>query len=478
MMSRSTLIALIISTAFFMQGLDSTIVASALPQIAFAFHEDPVRLSGAITSYVLSLAVFIPISGWIADRFGARSALQAAIVIFTAGSLLCGLSQNILELSLARVLQGMGGAMLVPVGRLVILKTVGKSGLVQAMAILSVPAQLGPLLGPPIGGMIVTYLSWQWVFLVNLPVGALGLILSSIFVENFKEEERRPLDWIGFLLGGAALCSTMYAIEMLGRAELTAGAPFLAAGVALGVLMVRHARQHPYPMIDVSLVRLPSFAANFYGGTLFRLGLGSQAFLLPILFQVVFGMSAFVSGLLVFAGAIGSMLMKTATPRILRRFGYRAVITINGVITALALLACGFFTPSTPLPVIFVVLLVGGFLQSLQFSTLNSLPYAEVPSQKMSSATSLTQLMQQIGRGSGVAMAAGVLHMTLALRGGSELTTFEFLVAFTISTCISLASVIFFYRLPRNAGAELSGHLSQAIANAPDSASSRMANKV
>jgi EmrB/QacA subfamily drug resistance transporter len=459
-MSKSTLVALIVACAFFMQGLDSTIVATAIPQIAVSFHESPVRLSGAITSYILSLAIFIPISGWMADRFGARTIFQTAIILFSLGSIFCGLSSNVLELNIARVLQGIGGAMLVPVGRLVMLRTVGKAGLVAAMAVLSVPAQTGPLLGPPIGGLIVTYFSWHWIFLVNVPIGLIGVIFASIHVENFKEAEQHSLDWMGFILSGCALACIMYALDSVGRGD--AGTweicGFLAVGLSVGVFAVRHARTHPHPLIDLSLIRIPTFAANFWGGTLFRIGLGTVSFMLPLLFQVVFGMTAFASGLLIFASALGSVAMKATTPPILRRFGFRNVVTWNGVLGAAALFACGLFTSATPIAVIFLVLLVSGFVQSLQFSSLNSLPYADVPAAQMSAATSLSQLMQQVGRGTGVAMAAAILHLTLSWRGDPRLTTVEFLIAFSVSSAVSLSSVFYFVRLPRNAGAELSGH--------------------
>ena len=459
-MERSTLVALIVASAFFMQGLDSTIVATALPQIAASFQEDPVRLSGAITSYILSLAVFIPISGWLADRYGARTIFQAAIVTFTLGSLLCGISNSVVELDFARVIQGVGGAMLVPVGRLVMLRTVGKAGLVAAMAVLSVPAQTGPLLGPPIGGLIVTYVSWRWIFLVNLPFGVIALVFASLYIKNFKEDARPPLDWIGFILSGSALASLMYGLDSIGRnhADPFETGAFLIVGALIGCVSVWHARRHPHPLIDLSLIKIPTFAANFWGGTMFRIGLGTLSFLLPLLFQVAFGMSAFASGMLIFSSTLGAVAMKVSTPPILRRFGFRRVVIWNGALAASSLFVCGFFGPDTPVAIIFSVLLISGFVQSLQFSALNSLPYSDVPPAQMSSATSLAQLMQQFGKGVGVAMAAALLHFTLAWRGATNLSSVEFQVAFTVSGIVSLLSVVSFLRLRRDAGSELSGH--------------------
>ncbi|NDA46092.1 MAG: MFS transporter [Alphaproteobacteria bacterium] len=459
-MQRSSLVALIVASAFFMQGMDSSIVSSALPQIAASFGEDPVRLSGAITSYIISLAIFIPISGWLADRFGARTIFQAAIVAFLIGSTICAASSNVIQLDIARMVQGVGGAMLVPVGRLVMLRTVGKAGLVAAMAVLSVPAQMGPLLGPPLGGVIVTYLSWRWIFLVNLPIGLLGLVLASLHIENFREEKRRPLDWKGFFLFGGAMACTIYGLDAIGRSRSDPqfAALILLCGLLIGACAVWHAKRCDHPLIDLSLIKIPTFAANFWGGTLFRVGLGSLSFLLPLLFQIVFGLSVFVSGLLIFTSSLGAVAMKATTPPILRRFGYRQVVIWNGTLAALALVAYAFFEPSTPMILILLVLMSSGFVQSLQFSTLNSLPYADVPVHKMSGATSLSQLMQQIGKGVGVATAASMLNLSLAWRGGTQLSTFEFKVTLLVSAVISLASILFFIGLRKDAGAEMSGH--------------------
>ena len=417
-------------------------------------------MSSAITSYILSLAVFIPISGWVADRFGARIVFQAAIVIFTLGSTLCGLSNSVVELTSARVLQGIGGAMLVPVGRLVLLKSVGKSELVQAMAVLAVPAQLGPVLGPPVGGFITTYISWRWIFLINVPIGVLGIVLATLYIENYRETERPPLDWLGFILSGTALSCTIYGLDSLGRNtdNIIGTLGFIGVGLVIGVFSIRHARRSPHPLIDLSLIRIPTFGVNFWGGTLFRAGIGALPFLLPLLFQVVFGMSAFSSGLLTFASAVGSIAMKASTPPILKRFGFRNVLIWNGVLTTLSLLSCIMFRSTTPATVIFLVLLVGGFFQSLQFSSLNSIPYADIPPNKMSSATSLAQLMQQVGKAVGIAVAAVILQLTLAWRGADQLSTTEFLYAFIGCAMFSLASLPFYIALSSDSGAELSGY--------------------
>ena len=460
MIAKSSLVALIVACAWFMQNLDSTIVATAIPQIATSFGVSPAHLSSAITSYILSLAVFIPISGWVADRFGARIVFQAAIVIFTLGSILCGLSNSVVELTSARVLQGLGGAMLIPVGRLVLIKSVGKSELVQAMAVLAVPAQLGPVLGPPVGGFITTYISWRWIFLINVPIGVLGIVLATLYIKNFRETERPPLDWLGFILSGTALSCTIYGLDSLGRNsdDVIGTLGFIGVGLVTGVFSIRHSRRSLHPLLDLSLIRIPTFSANFWGGTLFRAGMGASPFLLPLLFQVVFGMSAFSSGLLTFASAVGSIAMKASTPPILKRFGFRNVLIWNGVLTAFSLSLCIMFRSTTPAAVIFLVLLVSGFFQSLQFSSLNSLPYADIPPHKMSSATSLAQLMQQVGKAVGIAAAAVILQLTLSWRGADRLSTTEFFYAFIGCTIFALASLPFYIALSSDAGAELSGY--------------------
>jgi EmrB/QacA subfamily drug resistance transporter len=461
MISKSSLVALIVACAMFMQNLDSTIVATAIPQIAASFGVSPTNLSGAITSYILSLAVFIPISGWVADRFGARIVFQSAIVVFTLGSALCGLSNGVVELTSARVLQGIGGAMLVPVGRLVLLKSVGKSELVQAMAVLAVPAQIGPVLGPPVGGFITTYISWRWIFLINVPIGILGFVLATLFIENFQEDERPPLDWLGFILSGVALSCIIYGLEALGRhsgGDLGMTFGIIAVGVTVGTLSIRHAKRSAHSLIDLSLIRIPTFATNFWGGTMFRAGMSALPFLLPLLFQTVFGMSAFASGLLTFASALGSITMKASTPPILKRFGFRNVLIWNCLLTVLSVLLCVLFRPTTPGFVIFAILLVSGFFQSLQYSALNSIPYADVPPQQMSSATSLAQLMQQVGKAVGIAVAALTLQLTLAWRGGGDLGTVEFLNAFVVCVVLALASLPFYVALSPESGAELTGY--------------------
>ncbi|MFY9694935.1 MAG: MFS transporter, partial [Xanthobacteraceae bacterium] len=327
---------MIVGSAIIMQQIDSTVITTALPQMAISLHTDPVRLSVAVTAYLLSLAVFVPVSGWAAGRFGGRTVFRAAIALFTLGSMLCGLANNIAELTAARVLQGFGGAMMVPVGRLVLFRSIDKAALIGIMAYLQVPAQIGPVLGPPIGGFITTYFSWRWIFLVNVPIGVLGIVLVTLFFDNPKEDTPRPLDWAGFLLTGASLSCIMYGVEAFGRGrgEVTVAAALLVFGSAVGALALRHLHRTKHPVLDLSVFRVQTFRAGIYGGSAFRAGAGTLVFLLPLLLQLVFGLSAAASGSITFATAAGSLSMKIAGPRVIARFGFRHVILINGVISA------------------------------------------------------------------------------------------------------------------------------------------------
>jgi EmrB/QacA subfamily drug resistance transporter len=457
--SRQTLVPLVVACAMFMQNLDSTVIATALPTIARSLQESPLRLNVAITCYLLSLAVFIPISGWTADRFGARRVFSSAIVVFTLGSIACGVSNSLSALVAARILQGMGGALMVPVGRLVLLRTVPKSDLVRAMSFVSVPALIGPVMGPPVGGLIVTYASWRWIFFINIPIGVLGIVLVNLLVGDLKETGRRPFDLSGFALTGIGLASLAFGFENVGRGALPdfAVIGLLAVGTVCLVLYVRHAHRVSHPIIDLALLKIPTYAMASIGGFLFRMGLGALPFLLPLMLQVGFGLSALHSGLLTFASAAGAMLMKTSAVRILRNLGFRRVLVGDAVISAGFLLGYSLFRPSTPHLVIFFALLVGGFFRSLQMTSINTLSSADVPPGMLSRATSLTSMAQQLSQTAGVATAALMLHTVLTLRSGTSLAAVDFYPVFVGIAMISLLSVPFFLRMSPDAGAEVSG---------------------
>ena len=458
--SKPKIVAMIVASAIIMQQIDATVITTALPQMAISLDTSPVRLSVAVTAYLLSLAVFIPVSGWAADRFGGRTVFRAAIALFTLGSVLCGLSGSALELTAARVLQGLGGAMMVPVGRLVLFRSVERSQLVRTMAYLQVPAQLGPVLGPPIGGFITTYFSWRWIFLVNVPLGLIGIVLVTQFFDNPKDDKPRPLDWVGFLLTGISLSCIMYGIEAIGRGagEATLAMGLLAGGLIIGGFALRHLKAQTHPLVDVSIFRIPTFRASVGGGSLFRAGAGTLVFLLPLLLQVVFGMTAFASGILTFATAVGSMSMKVTARPILRRYGFRTVMIGNGIIGSATIAMCAFFAGSTPVPLIFVLLLIAGFFQSLQLTATQAIAYADISNPLMSSATSIASMAQQLSRGFGIATVAVMLHLSLAWRGSTDLALADFRIAFAGATLMALLGLAFCLPLAADAGAEVSGH--------------------
>ena len=461
--SRQTLVPLIVACALFMQNVDSTVIATALPPIAAALHEDPLRLNLAITSYLLSLAIFIPLSGWTADRYGSRTVFRVAILVFTLGSVCCGAATNLWELVLARVVQGMGGAMMVPVGRLVLLRAVPKSELVRAMSMLTVPALLGPIMGPPLGGFIVTYASWRWIFYINVPFGFLGFLLVGRFIPEVREETTVPLDLRGFALAGFGLAALMYGFEMAGRGMLGPefAALLLVGGTLLLGLYAAHARTTAAPIIDLGLMRIASFRGSVIGSGVFRIGVEGLPFLMPMLLQLGFGLSPLRSGLLTFATYAGAMTMKASATPIIRAFGFRTVLVGNAAICSLFMLSYSLFRPTTPHLAIFLALLAGGFFRSLQVTSTNTLVFADVPPALMSRATSLASMAQQLWMSLGVGFSALFLHVVQEVKGG-PLDASDFIPVFVINAAIALSAMAVFARLPVDVGAELSGHRSAA----------------
>jgi EmrB/QacA subfamily drug resistance transporter len=450
---------LIVGFALFMEMLDSTVISTALPAIAHSMHQNPIRLNLAITAYLLSLAVFIPISGWIADRFGARTVFRTAIIIFTIGSICCGMSHSLGQLVAARILQGLGGAMMVPVGRLIVLKTISKADLVTAMSYLTVPAVLGPVVGPPVGGFIVTYYSWRWIFFINVPIGIIGITLVTLYIPNIREDEVWPLDVLGFLLTGVGLAGLVFGFEMVGRDMLPNSivAAILIAGALCATLYVLHARRTRYPIIDLRLLSISTFNIATVGGGLFRMGIGALPFLMPLLLQLVFGLTPFASGLITFTGAAGALFMKATAPPIIRRFGFRTVLLGNGVICSFIMMSYALFRPTTPYAVIVAALLLGGFFRSLQFTALGTLAYADVPNELMSNASSLASMAQQLFLSLGVASAALLLHLSLGGRNVSTLSTRDFMWPFVITGVLAVIATAMYVPLETHAGEEVSG---------------------
>jgi len=466
-MNKERLIPLIVATALFMENMDSTVIATSLPAIAADIGTSPLTLKLAITSYLLSLAVFIPASGWTADRFGARMVFSMAVAVFMIGSIGCALSSSVTHFVIARILQGAGGAMMTPVGRLVLLRSIDKSALVNAMAWVTVPALVGPVIGPPLGGFITTYFSWHWIFLINIPIGLLGIFMALRYIDPIRSEDPERFDLYGLVLAGIGLGGIAFGLSVAGLNLLpwTVVAALVAIGTISMTLYVIHAKRTASPVLDFSLLRLPTMRASIIGGFLFRLGIGALPFLLPLLMQVGFGLSPFKSGLVTFASAVGAMGMKTLAARIIRTFGFRNIMVINAVVSSIFLAACALFTASTPLLLIMIILVVGGFFRSLQFTAINTVAYAEVEPAQMSRATTLVSVNQQLAVSAGVAVGAFSVESTMLIRHVSELSAAEFAPAFVVVAIISAISAYFFYQMPDDAGHEISGRKAVEISS-------------
>jgi EmrB/QacA subfamily drug resistance transporter len=466
-MNKQRLIPLIVATALFMENMDSTVIATSLPAIAADIGTSPLTLKLAITSYLLSLAVFIPASGWTADRFGARVVFALAVAVFMVGSIGCAVSGSVNDFVFARILQGMGGAMMTPVGRLVLLRSVDKSALVNAMAWVTVPALIGPIIGPPLGGFITTYFSWHWIFLINIPIGLVGIVMALKFIDPIKSIDPEPFDLYGLVLAGVGLAGIAFGLSVAGLNLLpwSVVAALVGVGSISMTLYILHARRVGSPVLDFSMLRLSTLRAAIIGGFMFRLGIGSLPFLLPLLMQVGFGLSPFQSGLVTFGSAVGAMGMKALAARILRTFGFRNMMTVNAVISAFFLAACALFTSATPLLLILLILVVGGFFRSLEFTAINTVAYAEVEPGQMSRATTLVSVNQQLAVSAGVAIAAFCVETTQWLRHESELNATAFAPAFLVVALISAASSYFFWQMPDDAGNEISGRKARAISS-------------
>ena len=458
-MRRDRLVPLIIAVALFMENMDSTVIATSLPAIAKDIGTDPLALKLAVTSYLLSLAVFIPASGWTADRFGARTVFRAAIAVFLVGSIGCALSSSLTDFVFARIMQGMGGAMLRPVGRMVLVRTISKRELVSAMAWVTTPALIGPVIGPPVGGFITTYATWHWIFLINIPIGLVGIILTTRYIENVKAEHHERFDIAGMIYAGFGIAGLAFGLSVAGLNFLpwTVVAALMIGGAAFLAAYWVHAKRTPVPALDLTLFRLTTFRVSVIGGFIFRLGIGALPFLLPLMLQLGFGLSPFHSGMITFASAAGAMGMKAAASSLLRRFGFRTILLANTAISAVLLAACGLFSVTTPAYIMLGVLLIGGFFRSLQFTSINTLAYAEVEHERVSRATSLVAVGQQLALSSGVAVGALAVDLAAAWHGHTTLVAEDFPPAFFAVAAISAIALVYFRQLPHDAGAEISG---------------------
>jgi EmrB/QacA subfamily drug resistance transporter len=467
-------VALIVAIAFFMQNLDGSIINTSLPQIAASFSVAPLDLSIGVTAYLVTVAAVLPASGWVADRFGARRVFLAAIVLFTLASVGCGLAGSLTQFVAARVMQGIGGALMTPVGRMVVLRNAQKSELLQATALITWPALLAPVIGPVLGGFITTYVSWRWNFLLNLPLGLIGLAAVVRFVPALAPEPRRPFDRLGFLLSAGALVLLLVGLEGLARVEARPVLPVLLTllGLVAGAVAVWHLRRAPAPLVDLAALRTQTFNVSSLGaGFLYRIAINATPFLLPLLFQIGFGMDAAGAGLLVLAYFLGNLAMKPLTSPVLRRFGFRGVLVVNGVLGGVTILACGWLVPGTPSAVLTPLLFAAGLTRSMQLTCLNTLAFADVEPAHRSAATTLSGVSQQVSSVLGIAVAAVLLNLASLWRGAGEPGLPDFLPAFLAVGLLAVGSGLAFLRLPESAGAEVSGAVRSSSRRAETSSS-------
>jgi EmrB/QacA subfamily drug resistance transporter len=456
-MSPKRIVPLIVAVALFMENMDSTVIATSLPAIAADIGTNPLALKLAVTSYLLSLAVFIPVSGWTADRFGARTVFRAAIAVFMLGSIGCALSSSLTQFVAARIVEGMGGAMMSPVARLILVRSVDRRELVNAMIWVTLPALIGPLIGPALGGFITTYISWHWIFLINIPIGLTGIVLATIFIEDVRAETPDPFDPVGWGLASLGIGGLVFGGSMLGLNFLPIGIviTLIIVGAVATYAYVRHARRAPFPVLDLSLLKIPTMHAAIVGGFFYRSGIGAMPFLLPLLLQLGFNLTAFHSGLITLSNVVGAMGMKTVIPIILRRYGFRRVLVVNVLISSVLVAACATFQPGVSFAWIIGILAIGGFFRSLEFTSLNTLAYADIDNRYMSRATSLVAVAQQVSISVGVALGALAVDLTLLARGRTTITAADFQPAYIAIALISASAFFVFVRMPHDAGAEL-----------------------
>ena len=453
--------ALLVAGAFFMEFLDGTVIATALPDMARDFGVTAVELNIGISAYLITLAVLIPASGWIADRFGARAIFTLALAIFTLASVFCGLSTEVHIFVAMRILQGVGGALMVPVGRLAVLRTTPKHQLIKAIATLTWPALVAPIIGPPLGGFITRYASWHWIFFINVPLGLAAIILSLRIIPDIRETERRSFDLSGFITTSVAMVSLVTAMERLGDRQPQIWPTLALAALGFGCLLysIRHFRRAVAPMVRLDALQVPTFRVTMYGGSLFRASISAVPFLLPLLFQVGFGMDPFHSGLLVLAVFVGNLTIKPATTPLIRCLGFRRLLLINGALNVCSLLACALLTPQTPVWAIMLILYLGGVFRSIQFTGVSTLAFADVPAAQMSDANTLFSTASQLAVGLGITL--GAIGIRLGEQVGdwlhlTELPGISFRLSFVFIALICLVGMIDSLHLAKTAGSSVS----------------------
>lgn len=456
---RARIVPLVVACPLFLQNLDTSVMATALPSISRSLDVGILDLNLAVTAYLLSLAIFLPISGWLADRFGARRMFCVAIGMFSLGSAMCGMATSLTGLVSYRLLQGVGGAMMLPVGRLILLRSVPPSQLVNAMVWFTVPGAIGRLAGPLFGGAVVSITSWHWIFLVNIPFGLLGIAMALRFIDrDGPAAETTGFDVTGFLLLACGLTGLIGALETAGKGMFPWSANLVSAAVGAASLLAYavYSRHRRHPLIDLSIFSFSSYKAAVVGGMPLRIAIGASPFLLPLMLQLAFGLSALQSGLLTMATAIGSLVTRTIVARAIRVVGFRSVLIWSATLTSLFYMAYGLFTAQTSHVLIFIVLLLGGLCNSLAMVSLNTLGFTQIPTQRMSHATTASSMVQQLSLCLGVVMGASLLALISAWHGeeAGRVNADSFNPAFLAIGAVTLLSVLWFRRLKPEEGDE------------------------
>ena len=459
----SFIIPIIIGCAQFMHQFDGLVIAMALPSIAHALDVNPIRLELAITCYLLSLAVFVPLSGWLADKYGTKKIYLLAITIFTISSLFCGLSQSFGQLVMWRTIQGIGASIMTPVGRIIVAKSAPKDLLLKAMTYITIPAALAPLLGPLVGGLIATYFSWEWIFYVNIPIGLIGLTCVYFYIPDLKEESIAPLDWIGFILTATAMAFLVLGFESIGHGLFSRDISllFLVVGAGAAFLYIRHERTIDRPIINLDLLKITSFHASLTGGGLFYLGTIASIFLTTLLLQAGFGYSAFDAGKAMMFGALGSITTRFIFRPLIRIVTYRHILMLNSLVYGSYLLICALLGLQTIYAVMVVIFFIGGIARAMQFTSLQSFNYADVPRPAMSQATSFSSMILQLTQSFGVGISAFIIHVTQDFYGHTTLGIADIAPAFVFIGLCSLGSIYIFARLP----SDVASHLRHAQTN-------------
>lgn len=455
--SRSTTVALIVAIAFFMQNLDTTAVNTAIPAMARSFSTDVIHLSAGVTSYLIALAIFIPVSGWIADRYGSRKVFCTAIALFIISSMLCGLSQSLPQFVIFRIFQGISGAMMTPVGRLAVLKATPKEELVTAIAYITWPGLIAPILGPLVGGYLTTYWSWHWIFYLNIPLSIICILLAWRFIPEDVEDgqPKRRFDFVGFVLSGFALAGFMYGVELFSREDMAYYIPLIVITFSLLLLAfnIRYSRHISNPLIDYSVIRIPTYRVTIFTGSISRMVIGVAPFLVPLMFQVGWGLSPFDSGLLFLTTMAGNLTMKPITLWVMRRFNFRSVLIINGLMVVVFTLLTAILLPTTPVVLILIVMFLSGMFRSMQFSAITTLAFADIPQPRMTAANTLYSTVQQMSTGMGIAMGAVFLRFSHIINGGTGAYSIpDFRLAFIFVAILGFVSLYGYTKLTAEAG--------------------------